>query len=289
MFSSYFCTMQKALLLFIPLFLLAATVQKTNRLPKDLKEISGWVFVDDSTLIAHNDGGNDPKIFVLNLDGSIRHKITVTNAENTDWEDIATDHKGYLYLGDFGNNNNTRTNLRILKVSLKKVLDNQDVEAKYIDFSYPEQTDFPPKLSEKYFDCEAMSYYNDSLYLFTKCRTEPFDGRCYVYTLPTKPGAYKAKKKYYMVIGKRDWFRDAATSAAIWKDKLYLLTYNRIIIHTFENGRAKYESHQTLLPITQKEAIAVHSNGKVYVADERQKIVGGGNMYIIKQETKKKK
>ena len=281
--------MQKALLLVIPLFLLAAAVQKTYRLPKELKEISGWVFVNDSTLIAHNDGGNDPKIFVLNLDGSIRHKITVTNAENTDWEDITTDHKGHLYLGDFGNNNNTRTNLRILKVSLKKVLDNQDVEAKYIDFSYPEQTDFPPKLSEKYFDCEAMSYYNDSLYLFTKCRTEPFDGRCYVYTLPTRPGVYKAKKKYYMVLGKRDWFRDAATSAAIWKDKLYLLTYNRIITHTFENGRAKYESHQTLLPITQKEAIAIHSNGKIYVADERQKIVGGGNMYIIKQETKKKK
>lgn len=281
--------MQKALLLVIPLFLLAAAVQKTYRLPKELKEISGWVFVNDSTLIAHNDGGNDPKIFVLNLDGSIRHKITVTNAENTDWEDITTDHKGHLYLGDFGNNNNTRTNLRILKVSLKKVLDNQDVEAKYIDFSYPEQTDFPPKLSEKYYDCEAMSYYNDSLYLFTKCRTEPFDGRCYVYTLPTRPGVYKAKKKYYMVLGKRDWFRDAATSAAIWKDKLYLLTYNRIITHTFENGRAKYESHQTLLPITQKEAIAIHSNGKIYVADERQKIVGGGNMYIIKQETKKKK
>jgi hypothetical protein len=281
--------MQKALLLFIPLFLLAATVQKTYRLPKDLKEISGWVFANDSTLIAHNDGGNDAKIFVLNLDGSIRHKITVTNAENTDWEDIATDHKGNVYLGDFGNNNNTRTNLRILKVNLKKILDNQDVEAKYIDFSYPEQTDFPPKLSEKYFDCEAMSYYNDSLYLFTKCRTEPFDGRCYVYTLPTKPGTYKAKKKYYMILGRRDWFRDAATSADIYNDKLYLLTYNRIITHTFENGRAKYESHQTLLPITQKEAIAVHPNGKIYVADERQKIIGGGNMYIIKQETKKKK
>lgn len=280
--------MRKAVLILAPLFLVAATMQKTTRLPKDLKEISGWVFANDSTLIAHNDGGNDPKIFVLNLDGSIRHKITVTNAENTDWEDIAIDHKGHLYLGDFGNNNNTRTNLRILKVNLKKVLDNQDVEAKYIDFSYPEQTDFPPKLSEKYFDCEAMSYYNDSLYLFTKCRTEPFDGKCYVYTLPTKPGTHKAKKKYYMILGRRDWFRDAATSAEICNNKLYLLTYNRVIIHSFENGRAKYESHQTLLPITQKEAIAVHSDGKIYVADERQKIVGGGNMYIIKPAKKKK-
>ena len=274
--------MRKAVLLLAPLFLVAATMQKTNRLPKELKEISGLVFANDSTLIAHNDGGNDPKIYVLNLDGSIRHKVSVTNADNTDWEDITLDEKGNLYLGDFGNNNNTRTDLKILKVSLKKVLDNEDVEAKFIEFSYPEQKDFPPKLSEKYFDCEAMSFYNDSLYLFTKCRTEPFDGKCFVYTLPVKPGVHKAKKKYYMVLGKRDWFRDAATSAAIQNGKLFLLTYNRVITHTFENGKAKYESHQTLLPITQKEAIAVHTNGKIVVADERQKILGGGNMYIIK-------
>jgi len=280
--------MRKVALLFIPLFLVAATVQKTLRLPKELKEISGWVFANDSTLIAHNDGGNDPKIFVLNLDGSIRHKVSVTNAENTDWEDITTDHKGNLYIGDFGNNNNTRTNLKVLKVSLKKVLDNEDVEAKFIEFSYPEQKEFPPKLAEKYFDCEAMAFYDDSLYLFTKCRSEPFDGRCYVYTLPTKPGTYKAEKNYYMVLGKRDWFRDAATSADIRNGKLYLLTYNRMIIHSFVNGKAKYESHQTLLPITQKEALAVHPNGKIYIADERQKIIGGGNMYIIKPSEKKK-
>lgn len=281
--------MRKAAFLFLfPLLLVAATVQKTLRLPKELKEISGWVFANDSTLIAHNDGGNDPKIYVLNLDGSIRHKVTVTNAENTDWEDITLDQKGNLYIGDFGNNNNTRTNLKILKVSLKKVLDNEDVEAKLIAFSYPEQEDFPPKLPEKYFDCEAMAFYNDSLYLFTKCRSEPFDGKCYVYTLPTKPGTYNAQREYYMVLGKRDWFRDAATSAEIRNGKLYLLTYNRIIIHSFDKGRAKYESHQTLLPLTQKEAIAVHPNGKMYIADERQKIVGDGNMYIIKPSEKKK-
>ena len=90
-----------------------------------------------------------------------------------------------------------------------------------------------------------------------------------------------------MVLGKRDWFRDAATSADIQNDKLYILTYNRVIIHSFENGKAKYESHQTLLPLTQKEALAVHPNGKIVVGDERQKIVGGGNMYVIKVNKKK--
>lgn len=279
--------MRNLALFLASIFLVSAAVPKTTRLSKDLKEISGWVFANDTTLIAHNDGGNDPKLFVLNLDGTIRHKVAILNAENIDFEDIALDQKGNLYVGDFGNNKNQRTDLRILKVSLKKVLDNENVEAKFIAFSYPEQTEFPPKLDQRYFDCEAMSFYNDSLYLFTKCRTEPFDGKCYVYTLPTKPGTYEATKKYYMVIGKRDWFRDAVTAADIHDGKLYILTYNRFIIHTFENGRPKYESHQTMVPITQKEALAVHSSGKIYIADERQKLVGGGNMYVVKPTEKK--
>ncbi|MDR0801618.1 hypothetical protein [Fluviicola sp.] len=279
--------MRNLALFFASIFLVSAAVPKTTRLSKDLKEISGWVFANDTTLIAHNDSGNDPKLFVLNLDGSIRNKVTILNADNIDFEDITLDQKGNLYVGDFGNNKNQRTNLRILKVSLKKVLNNENVEAKFIDFSYPEQTGFPPKLNQKYFDCEAMSFYNDSLYLFTKCRTEPFDGKCFVYTLPTNPGTYKATKKYYIVIGKRDWLRDAVTAADIHDGKLYILTYNRFITYTFENGKAKYKSHQTLFPITQKESLAVHSSGKIYIADERQKLVGGGNMYVIKPTEKR--
>jgi hypothetical protein len=278
--------MRNVALFLATLFLVAATVQKTTRLSKELKEISGLVFANDTTLIAHNDGGNDPKLFVLNLNGSIRHRVTITNAVNEDFEDITLDSKGNLYIGDFGNNTNKRRDLKILKVSLQKVLNNENVEAKFIEFSYPEQKEFPPILKEKYFDCEAMSFYNDSLYLFTKCRSEPFDGKCFVYTLPTKPGTYKATKKYYMIIGNRDWFRDAVTAADIRDNKLYILTYNRIIVHSFENGRAKYESHNTLLPITQKEALVVHPSGNIYVADEHQKIIGGGNLYVINPKEK---
>lgn len=270
----------KWLILIIPLLLLvSSTDMKPIKLPKELHEISGWTFVNDTTLIAHNDGGNESCIYVLSLDGKIRHKSYIKNTKNIDFEDITYDNDGSVFVGDFGNNTNTRKDLAVYKLNLHEILYNDSCTAEAIRFTYPNQKEFPPKLAGKYFDCESMAYYNDSLYLFTKCRTEPFDGRCYVYALPTKAGNYTARKIQYFIIGNRDWFRDAATSCAIYNNKLVLLTYNRYIVYAFKPGEIYYDYHKTLLPITQKEAIAVSKKGMVYIADEHNKLLGGGKMY----------
>ena len=94
----------------------AGIVERKGHLPETLKEISGGVFVNDTTLIAHNDSGNEPFLYVVNLDGSIRHKALLTGSGNIDFEDITTDNKGNIYLGDFGNNANTRRDLTIWKI-----------------------------------------------------------------------------------------------------------------------------------------------------------------------------
>lgn len=270
------------------LLLLSLTSEKTHKLAKELSEISGLVFVNDSTLIAHNDGGNKPYLYVLNKNGSIRHKTWISSVKNIDFEDLCFDGKESLFIGDFGNNNNKRTDLKIVKVKLDQVLIQDSVAAECIYFTYPNQNEFPPLLKDKYFDCEAMTYYNDSLRLFTKCRAEPFNGRCYLYALPTKPGNYKARLSQYFIIGSRDWFRDAATAVDFYQQHIYLLTYNRYIVYSIVNNRLKYEYHQSLLPLTQKEAIAVHSSGMIYLADERNKLLGGGNLYALKPKKKKK-
>lgn len=279
------------LVLFITIALtgLSWTFSESRDLSRDLEEISGWVFVNDSTLIAHNDGGHEAKLFVLNLDGSIRHKVLLTNVTNIDFEDITYDGNAYLYLGDFGNNRNRRQDLAIYKIAVAPVLQNEDTEGRKIAFSYPEQTAFPPTHAEMYYDCEAMAYYHDSLYLFTKNRTSPFDGKCMVYKLPVKPGTYEAKKDTYLVIGKRDWYRDAVTAADIRNDKLYLLTYNRVIVHSFHHGKAKYLAHHTFNPITQKEALAVSPDNRIYVADEHHKLLGGGHVYVLNEPKPAKK
>lgn len=280
--------MSRVILAFFVILLLSASVEKGGHLSKDLKEISGWVFVNDTTLIAHNDSGDEASIFVLNLDGSIRKTVAITNAQNIDFEDITKDDSGHVFVGDFGNNANARKNLVIYKLKIKDVLSKDEVEAKKIKFSYADQTSFPPNEANLNYDVEAMAYYKDSLFLFTKCRTVPFDGKCYVYAMPTKAGEYSVKRFHYFKVGKRDWYRDAITSADIYKDELYLTTYNRMIIYSLPDKKASFKTQVPMLPLSQKEALAVHPNGKVYICDERNKLLGVGNIYIVDLRKKTK-
>src|SRR5690606_40774500 len=75
-------------------------------------EISGVETVPGSALIwAIQDSGNKNEIYGLSRNGSMKEIISVKGIVNTDWEDIAADNEGNLYIGDFGNNDNTRKDL----------------------------------------------------------------------------------------------------------------------------------------------------------------------------------
>ncbi|MBX6313017.1 MAG: hypothetical protein IRY99_08905, partial [Isosphaeraceae bacterium] len=51
----------------------------------------------------HSDSGNPPLLFAVRRDGTLVRTYRVA-APNLDWEDIAADNEGHLYLGDIGNN-----------------------------------------------------------------------------------------------------------------------------------------------------------------------------------------
>jgi hypothetical protein len=51
----------------------------------------------------HNDSGNPPALFAVKRDGTLLREYRVA-APNLDWEDIASDDDGHLYVGDIGNN-----------------------------------------------------------------------------------------------------------------------------------------------------------------------------------------
>ena len=74
-------------------------------LPSSLKEVSGNEIIYNSELIwMLNDSGNKAEVFGVNKDGKIKSIIKI-KAKNHDWEDLTSDEKGNLYIGDFGNNN----------------------------------------------------------------------------------------------------------------------------------------------------------------------------------------
>jgi len=78
--------------------------------------------------------------------------------------------------------------LRIYNISLADYWANDTVQAETINFSYANQTSFTPAPFQTNFDCEAMVWFNDSLFLFTK--QWGAQGGCRVYGLPKNPGTY---------------------------------------------------------------------------------------------------
>jgi hypothetical protein len=254
--------------------------QQTFRLPSALREISGMEYINDSTLLAVNDGGNRPEIFVLDTDGTLRKKVRVLGVFNRDWEDMAFDGT-HVYIGDFGNNRNTRKDLCVYKIRGSDIITQQEVTAEKISFRYKEQNDFPPSNDEKIFDAEALACYNGELWIFTKANTTPWTGKSLVYRLPNIPGKYVLSEPMELYMGSRGWWADAVTGVDVLGDVFYILTYNRVTKMKFAKNKFILNTSTKFSRTTQMESITIKKENEIYVADEDRTIIGGGKLYLM--------
>ena len=112
---------------------------------KDLKEVSAAELDLQSGLIwVIEDSGNKARLIGLNISGKPARTIKIKNAKNHDWEDLTSDKEGNIYIGDFGNNNGTRTDLKVYRIAITDYFASDSVTADVINFSYSTQTDFTP-------------------------------------------------------------------------------------------------------------------------------------------------
>ena len=278
--------MKKPFFLAISIVLLACQQQSNSdlktifSLPKKLKEVSGITYFPETNLIyTLEDSGNANKIYALNSDGKTNKTITVINAANVDWEDITKDKNGNIYIGDFGNNDNERQDLCIYKVA-KNELNKENAVAEYkVSFSYPEQTEFPPKKKELFYDVEGFFEYQNYFYLFTKNRSKNFDGTAFIYKILNAPGTQKATK-----IGEfktcDNYNHCVLTSATISPDgkKVVLLSHDKIVLFKNYPGDLFNKGTQTEISLnhfSQKEAIVFKDNTTLLIADEKTNKIGG--------------
>ncbi len=258
-------------------------IKKIGRLPKEVVESSGLALYSD-LFITHPDSGNPPKLwgvkYPFDVDKPINGEINLPpNVENIDWEDLAQDDQENLYIGDFGNNDNNRKDLSIIKLNL---LENK---FELIEFNYPDQKEFPPKKNrEKNYNCEAMLWAKGNLYLFSK---NSGNKNVKMYKLPDTPGNYEAEIVDVLRLPLQ------ITGADISHDGQFvaLLSYGKVLLY-----RTGYNKEGTLklTPFNckqftksgQSEAIVFLDEENLIITNEKGKVYW---MYIKKDKRKKSK
>jgi hypothetical protein len=259
--------------------------------PNALDEVSGILYVQDSTIWAIEDGGNKDEIYKVDFNGDILKTFEVKNAKNNDWEDITKDQNGNIYIADTGNNNSDRKDIVIYKIPNPEIEKGNKIDAEKIEFYYPEQKKYPPNKANRNYDVEAVFHSKDKLYLMTRNRADPFAGNASIYTVPDTNGKYAATLVGSINICK-DWKTCQITGIAISPDKkkIVALSYGKLFV--FTDFTLDDFSRGTMSTIdigarTQLESICFVNDTTLLLADEVSH-GGGGNLYIYQLSDKAK-
>lgn len=245
-------------------------IKVVANIDSELKEASALELVEGKNVLwTIEDSGNSNTLYRLNNEGNIDRSITIENAKNKDWEDLTTDKKGNIYIGDFGNNNKKRDTFSIYKVSNPKSLKEKST-AGVINFTLPDDI--------KSEDFEAFFLFKNHFYIFSK-----EDGKGKLIKVPNTIGTHKAHfitkfhlKGKHSEITSADISDDGKTVILLNHDKLWKLSG-----YTSDNFfKGKVESLD-FKHNSQKEGICFVDANTVLINDERQG-VEGGNIYVFK-------
>ena len=230
---------------------------------KRINESSGLAFEKDDQFWTQNDD-TDTNLYLISAKGNTIFEWPIP-FQNRDWEEICKDDSGNVYIGDFGNNLQLEQNLRILKLNVKE----KRVVGE-ISFSYQDK-----KNEMVHYDCEAMVHWRDSLYLFTKSKSER---KSRIFVLPDLPGEYKIGQKQKLEL------HGLVTGAALRPDgkELALLTYGKIYFYSIPSFiSGKIPSHDFCFAskkMKQSESISYWGSDSLLVGNEE------GDLFLMKRK-----
>ena len=230
----------------------------------------------------HNDSGDVPRFFAIDADGNLLAEFSVDGADHVDWEDIAIDDAGFLYLGDVGNNSNDRSELVVYRVVEPDPAggDGSVAVDAVLPFSYADQEKLGDR-TRMNFDSEAIFWRGGALYVFTKHRS---DTETTLYRLDPdgkgngNPGGIQRLEPiaHFDLGGDTEGLLGNATAADVSPDgsQLALLTYRGIFLFAWEAGAALPTgpvAHQPLdIGVTQ-QAESITWDGDALVVGNEQR------------------
>lgn len=243
------------------------------------KPVARWRFprlVEPSALVVSrqypgvlwtvNDSGGRAELFALTLDGEPIARVEVRGARNRDWESLALDAAGRLYIGDFGNNHHDREKMVVYVVKEPDPRRQQSVRvAQQVVFSYSRSAGEKPKKKKKRkkhkskrsprFDAEASFIADGHLHLLTK---ERGTGRSTLFRFAKIDG--RESRQRLAPIDTLE-VSSLVTGATMHPDgrRLAVLTYDEVLVFERSGPGAPFFSgtmQRTRLEIGQAEGIA---------------------------------
>lgn len=192
---------------------------------RDLAECSGLAASRryPGVFWAHNDSGHRSVLFAITRDGKPLNEFGI-NAPSDDWEDIALDDAGQLYIADIGNNGLTRKHLQVYR------LDEPDPAAPPPDKRLKPTAQWQLSFPAERIDAEAFFVYKEHGYLISKLYTGL---PATLYRFPLNPKKGKPTLEVVATLP----IHSPVTAASISPDgnRLAVLTYTGLNLFTI-NG-----------------------------------------------------
>jgi hypothetical protein len=255
------------------------------KLPRKLRENSGMAILDQNAVWFIEDGSNADNIYEVALDGSLLREFEVKNAKNVDWEDLADDPEGNIYIADLGNNQYNREEFVIYKIADPRKAKGDKIDAEQIRFRYPPNKESGADGSPQRHDSEAIFYREGYIYIITKDRSRPFSGQAFIYKVPARKGEYQARQvASFTPCRERGVCEITAADISPDGKKIALLGYGMLWVFSDFNGddftRGKLRTIN-LGATTQLESIGFVNNTKLLLSDEKLGATGR-NLYSFR-------
>ncbi len=182
----------------------------------------------------HNDSGNAPLLFAVRSDGKIVRRFRLA-IPNLDWEDIAIDDRGHLYLGDIGNNTGLLRTRIIYRIdepdpsSPEVPADRPLAAASAVSYALPRSNRF---------DAEGLFYDRKTATLVTKY----LDGReAELFAVPMDAPSPPTSRPVPVAIRSMDRlpdFTEPATGASLSEDGTRLAVCSYAVTRVYRRGES---------------------------------------------------
>jgi len=209
----------------------------------------------------HNDSGNAPALFAVRRDGTLVREYRVA-IPNIDWEDIATDGAGHLYLGEIGNNGGLLPVRAIYRLDEPDPAQAVSEPLKGTTASYYQFVNRAAR-----FDAEGLFIERGRATVIAKY----LDGReAELFAVPLDPPARLLNPAVPANVGHLPGFREPATGADLSRDGRLLVVCSYQVARVYERSGDSWELLSTVrYPRQGIEAVCWEGNDLILASEDR--------------------